>query len=115
MNGKNPCDLMKDLIEDDRRRPREAEHVARQNQQDLRDRWTKHARKLLVGRRILDAEYCVEEEWGSALVLRLSGQGVEEVGKLDVWVSSDDEGNDPGALIIWDADTGEQSILPRVR
>ena len=75
----------------------------------IRKHWEKEASKL-VGRKIVKARYLTEEEaegqgWdNSAVVLQLDDGSC-------IYPSSDDEGNDAGALFIYGPDD-DSSILP---
>jgi len=67
------------------------------NRNDMIKRWTKDASNLLVGKKIVAVRYLTDAErdglfWHSAsLAIQLDD------GTL-IWPSSDDEGNDAGAL-----------------
>ena len=69
--------------------------------------WTEEARKLLKGRTIKDAGYVEDAGWGFALRLVLDDE-------VEVYVSSDDEGNEAGALHFF-TPSGSETTLPRLR
>lgn len=69
--------------------------------EDYKTRWANDAAKLLVGRKIVAVRYMTEAEveelgwYGSAVVVILDNG-------LALFPSSDDEGNDAGALFTTD-------------
>ena len=69
--------------------------------QELRNKWTATAQKILVGRKIVEAKYC--EDTNFLFLVLDDGTQVMPV--------SDDEGNDAGALHIIDM-ADNFSILP---
>jgi hypothetical protein len=68
--------------------------------QELRDKWTATARRILVGRKIIEAKYD-----RTNLLFLVLDDGTQIV------PMSDDEGNDPGALHIVDKNNNFE-ILP---
>ncbi len=67
--------------------------------------WTEEARKLLMGRTIEDVQYYEDKDWGHNLCLELH-DGTK------VFVASDDEGNQAGALHLETKDGN--IVLPRL-
>jgi hypothetical protein len=64
--------------------------------QELRNKWTEHARAMLKNRKIVDARYPTDEqrEEGAEGLLIVLDNGA-------IWtVMQDDEGNGPGALAL---------------
>lgn len=79
-----------------------------------RDRWNAEAKKLLVGRTIVEARYMTPEEasaagWDSQPVFLTLDDGTQ------FWPSSDDEGNDAGALHVVRPNDTDLSGLPVLR
>ena len=70
----------------------------------LTKRWSDEARKLLKGKRIIDAEYLPDAVGGTVLQLTLDDG-------TTVTPMADDEGNEAGALFIRDTHSRNQ-ILP---
>ncbi len=74
----------------------------------LRERWTREAKRVLVGKRIVDAGYVDgPDELGTDLCFALE-DGTQ------LYVMSDDEGNGPGALHFDNPVLGG-GILPQLR
>jgi len=71
----------------------------------MRGRWTKEAKSWLEGKKIVTVQYQPDDAWGTALVLIFDDNTL-------AFVSTDDEGNGPGALLV--QKDGKSSILPQL-
>lgn len=93
--------------------PREKDRFRRDYEEGVRA-MTRRAGKMLVGRRIVGARYLTEEE-RLALGWRCSVLVIElDDGSL-LFPSTDDEGNDGGAMFGQDAEGNDNGGFPVVR
>lgn len=80
--------------------------MAKKQQSDLVKEWSAEAARVLVGRTVTAAAYVPDPNWGHALGITLDNGTM-------IYVSSDDEGNEPGALQC--AEPGDKNTtLPRL-
>lgn len=80
-------------------------------QKDVLVKWSKTAKDTLVNKTIIDARYLTPKEaedmgWFNSGVLIWLNDGTE------ILVSQDDEGNGPGALMIFS--DNKHSLLPTI-
>jgi hypothetical protein len=80
------------------------------NKQELENKWNEKARKALLGQTIvavnyMDSENAQDMDWYSRPVMFKLSNGTI------CYISSDDEGNDGGALFMQDKD-GKDITLP---
>lgn len=72
-------------------------------------KWSADAAKTLVGRTIVAAAYVPDNNWGTALEVTLNDGS-------KFYPSSDDEGNEAGALqCVGPAPDHPATLLPRIR
>lgn len=81
--------------------------MAKKDGAQLRKTWSAEATRVLAGRTIVKAQYIPDPGWGTALELTLDNG-------TKVYPSSDDEGNDAGALQCAEPEN-QNTILPRLR
>jgi hypothetical protein len=77
-------------------------------------RWNKTAADLLVGRTITAVSYMDAEEAESSGFMSRP-VAIQLDNGLVVFPQSDDEGNDAGALVCFDANTHSETLLPTLR